>query len=182
MDTIRDGAFTLTNTNRLVRFYPGATGLKTGSTAKAKFCISATAERDGVSLIAVIMGAATRDERNAQAKKLLDYGFAGYGVYRDEKRPLAPITVRGGVKDSVALSVSPFHAVLSKEKLKGVEATVELPAVVKAPVTVGDVLGKVVYTLDGKVIGETPILAAETVDKISFFEILWRLLSAVAIS
>ena len=182
MDTIRDGAFTLTNTNRLVRFYPGATGLKTGSTAKAKFCISATAERDGVSLIAVIMGAATRDERNAQAKKLLDYGFASYGVYRDEERVLAPLAVQGGVKDTLALSVSPFHTVLSKEKLKGVTVTVELPEVVKAPVAEGDAIGRVVYTLDGKVIGESPILAAEAVDKISFFEILRRLLGAVSIS
>ena len=182
MDTIRDGAFTLTNTNRLVRFYPGATGLRTGSTAKAKFCISATAERDGVSLIAVIMGAATRDERNAQAKKLLDYGFASYGVYRDEERVLAPLAVQGGVKDTLALSVSPFHTVLSKEKLKGVTVTVELPEVVKAPVAEGDAIGRVVYTLDGKVIGESPILAAEAVDKISFFEILRRLLGAVSIS
>ena len=80
MDSIRDGAFGLTNTNRLVRFYPGITGLKTGSTSKAGFCMSATAKRDGMHLIAVVMGAPTRDIRNAAAKELLDYGFAGYSL------------------------------------------------------------------------------------------------------
>ena len=87
MDTIRDGTFGLTNTNRLVRFYRGCTGLKTGSTARAKFCISATAERDGLSLICVIMAADTRDERNNTAAKLLDYGFASYSTYRANEQP-----------------------------------------------------------------------------------------------
>lgn len=81
MDTIRDGAFGLTNTNRLIRFYDGATGLKTGSISKAKFCISATAMREDLHLIAVIMGSDTRDTRNAAAKSLLDFGFANYSVY-----------------------------------------------------------------------------------------------------
>ncbi|MBQ4091597.1 MAG: D-alanyl-D-alanine carboxypeptidase, partial [Clostridia bacterium] len=84
MDTVRGGTFGLTNTNRLVRYYRGCTGLKTGSTSKAGFCISATAERDGVSLICVIMGAETRDIRNGLATRLLDYGFANYEVYCHE--------------------------------------------------------------------------------------------------
>lgn len=90
MDSIRDGAFGLTNTNRLVRFYPGCTGLKTGSTAKAGFCVSVTAEREGLSLICVIMGAESRDIRNAAAVSLLDWGFAGYGLFtarRGRRRP-----------------------------------------------------------------------------------------------
>lgn len=182
MDTIRDGAFTLTNTNRLVRFYPGATGLKTGSTAKAKFCVSATAERDGVSLIAVIMGAETRDERNAQAKKLLDYGFASYGVYRDEARTLAPLPVDGGVKDSVSLVAVPFSVALPKEKISSVKAEVELPVRLLAPVSCGDVVGRVVYSLDGETIGESPITVSDGVEKISFFEILRRLLGAFSFS
>ena len=182
MDTIRDGAFTLTNTNRLVRFYPGATGLKTGSTAKAKFCISATAERNGVSLIAVIMGAETRDERNAQAKKLLDYGFAGYGVYRDDGRVLDPIPVDGGMKDTVSLSSHPFSVALPKEKISSVKAVVELPERLSAPLSVGDTVGRVVYTLDGEVLGEAPITVSDTVDKISFWEILRRLLGAFSCS
>ena len=83
MDTVRDGAFTLTNTNRLVRFYKGATGLKTGSTSKAGFCISATANRDGMHLIAVVMGSSTRDERNQSATALLDHGFANFAFYEN---------------------------------------------------------------------------------------------------
>lgn len=182
MDTIRDGAFTLTNTNRLVRFYPGATGLKTGSTAKAKFCISATAERNGVSLIAVIMGAETRDVRNAEAKKLLDYGFAGYGVYRDDARTLPTLPVDGGMKDTVSLSLTPFSVALPKEKLAAVEAVVELPMRLCAPLAIGDKVGRVVYTLDGETLGETPITVSERVDKISFLEILRRLLGAFSFS
>jgi len=85
MDSIRNGEFGLTNTNRLIRFYSGANGLKTGSTSKAKFCISASAKRDGMQLIAVIMGSPTRDIRNECAKKLLDYGFANYGCYSNPK-------------------------------------------------------------------------------------------------
>jgi D-alanyl-D-alanine carboxypeptidase (penicillin-binding protein 5/6) len=127
MDTVRDGAFNLTNTNRLVRFYPGATGLKTGSTAKAKFCISATAERNGVSLIAVIMGAESRDVRNAEAKKLLDYGFASFGVYRDESAPPSFLALTGGSKDTVSLSVEEKAIVLPKEQLGKVEVRYELP-------------------------------------------------------
>lgn len=182
MDTVRDGAFTLTNTNRLVRFYPGATGLKTGSTAKAKFCISATAERDGVSLIAVIMGAQTRDERNAQAKKLLDYGFASYGVYRDEARELPQIPVVGGESDYAELALTPFSITLPKEKISQVKATVELPEKLSAPLAKGEAVGRVVYSLDGEVIGETPVVVSSAVTRISFFEILRRLLEAFSFS
>ena len=178
IDTIRDGAFTLTNTNRLVRFYPGATGLKTGSTAKAKFCISATAERNGVSLIAVIMGAETRDVRNAEAKKLLDYGFAGYGVYRDEAHVFDPLPVDGGMKDTVSLTAEPFSVALPKEKIASVKSVTELPERLSAPLVKGDAVGRVVYILDGEVLGESPIIVSDGVDKISFFEILRRLLEA----
>ena len=182
MDTIRDGAFTLTNTNRLVRFYPGATGLKTGSTAKAKFCISATAERNGVSLIAVIMGADTRDIRNAEAKKLLDYGFAAYAVYRDEGRVLDPLPVSGGMKDFVTLETTPFSIALPKEKLSSVSFSLELPTRITAPVAKGDTVGRILYSLDGEIIGDAPILVSEAVDRISFFEILRRLLCAFSFS
>jgi len=182
MDTVRGGAFTLTNTNRLVRFYPGATGLKTGSTAKAKFCISATAERDGVSLIAVIMGAESRDSRNEQAKKLLDYGFAHYGVYTDADRSFAPIEVHGGTANSAKLTAESFSAVLPKEKLASVRAEIDLPPYISAPMQAGTKVGCVRYTLDGKVIGESAVKLAENVEKISFGEIFIRLLSAFTLS
>lgn len=178
MDTVRDGSFTLTNTNRLVRFYPGATGLKTGSTAKAGFCISATAERKGVSLIAVIMGAESRDVRNAEAKKLLDYGFASYGVYKDEERDLSPLAVRGGTSDRVSLSAAPFSCALPKEKLSSVEKRISLPTHVTASVASGEKLGEIAYYLDGEKIGTVDILAAESIDRITFGEILKRLFYA----
>ncbi|MBQ8907802.1 MAG: D-alanyl-D-alanine carboxypeptidase [Clostridia bacterium] len=177
MDTIRGGEFTLTNTNRLVRFYPGATGLKTGSTAKAKFCISATAERDGVSLIAVIMGAESRDVRNEEAKKLLDYGFANYGLYKQEGGAIAPIAVTGGKKNSLALSHGGFAAALPKEKLSSVRYEVILPESVAAPVKKGDAVGKISYYIDGEIIGECDILAEEAVERISFLHLLLCLLS-----
>ena len=182
MDTIRDGAFTLTNTNRLVRFYPGATGLKTGSTSKAKFCISATAERNGVALIAVIMGAESRDVRNAEAKKLLDYGFASYAVYRDEGRRIEPIPVVGGMRDLAELAATPFSIALPKEKISLVKATVELPDLLTAPKEKGEAVGRVVYTLDGEVIGDAPITLVGAVDKISFAEVLRRRLGSLSFS
>ena len=182
MDTVRDGAFTLTNTNRLVRFYPGATGLKTGSTSKAGFCISATAERDGVSLIAVIMGASTRDVRNAQAKKLLDYGFSTYGVYSDPARELHPIPVSGGTADVLSLQALPFSAVLPKGKVGAVTATVEVPERIAAPVAKGEQVGRVIYMLEGKKIGESAVLAETDVSRISFIELFRRLMAACAFS
>lgn len=182
MDTVRDGAFTLTNTNRLVRFYPGATGLKTGSTAKAKFCVSATAERGGVSLIAVIMGAESRDIRNAEAKKLLDYGFAHYGVYRDEGCVLDPLAVRGGMADTVSLSAKPFQFVLPKEKLSSVVKELSLPEAVDAPVRAGDKVGEIRYTLDGTLLGTADIVAQESADAISYLELLRRLLCAFTLT
>ena len=182
MDTVRDGAFTLTNTNRLVRFYPGATGLKTGSTAKAGFCVSATAERDGVSLIAVIMGAESRDARNAAAKKLLDYGFAAFGVYRDEGRVLDPIPVLGGMKETASLTAAPFAVTLPKEKISSVECRIELPELLTAPLDVGTPVGRIVYTLDGQTLGEAPITLSDPVERISFFEILRRLIGAFSFS
>ena len=182
MDTVRDGAFTLTNTNRLVRFYPGATGLKTGSTAKAGFCISATAERDGVSLIAVIMGAESRDARNAAAKKLLDYGFAAFGVYRDEGRVLDPIPVTGGMKATASLIAAPFSVTLPKEKLSSVTFRIELPDLLTAPLDAGTRVGRIVYFLDGQTLGEAPITLSDPVERISFFEILRRLIGAFSFS
>ncbi len=182
MDTVRDGTFTLTNTNRLVRFYPGATGLKTGSTAKAKFCISATAERNGVSLIAVIMGAESRDVRNAEAKKLLDYGFSSFGVYKDEGRILDELPVIGGSVDFVKLTVQTPSIVLPKEQVGKVVATVTLPDSLTAPLAKGDSVGKITYTVNGKAVGEAEITVAETVERITFFEILYRLLRAFAVS
>lgn len=176
MDTIRDGAFGLSNTNRLIRFYSGATGLKTGSTSKAGFCISATASRDGMHLIAVIMGSETRDIRNAAATQLLDWGFANYAVYTDEGGDAGEIKVLGGIESSVPLTREGFSVLLPKGKEKNVEAKIQLEDSVNAPVKEGDVIGKVQYVCDGEVLGEANILAGETVKKIGYGGILLKML------
>ena len=179
MDTVRNGEFGLTNTNRLVRFYSGITGLKTGSTAKAGFCISASAKRDRLSLVAVIMGSPTRDERNNAAKKLLDLGFASYALY--ESRPELPecIRVTGGTKSSCSIASDSFSAVVEKGRASEVNFTVELPGRLSAPLKNGERIGCIKYSLDGKTIGEIPICTSENVEKIGFFDVLGRMLGVL---
>lgn len=176
MDTIRDGSFGLTNTNRLVRFYPGCTGLKTGSTSKAKFCISATAERDGLSLICVIMAAQTRDERNAAAAKLLDYGFAGFSSYHCEAGE-SIVRVEGGVQPECQVRYEAFDALIPKGQSASVEKVIELSDTLTAPLLEGDEVGKVVFKLNGNEIGSLPIRVGEAVEKIEFGTLFCRMLS-----
>lgn len=178
MDTIRNGSFGLTNTNRLVRFYRGCNGLKTGSTKKAGFCVSVTAEREGMTLICVIMGAESRDIRNAEAQKLLDWGFATYGLFTAEGGTLDPVRVTFGTADNAALSYPKFTAVLPKADLSSVEHTVTLPQSVKAPLRAGETVGKITYTCKGESLGEIPITAAQTVERLSFWELWLRMVKA----
>lgn len=179
-DTIRDGAFGLTNTNRLVRFYRGCTGLKTGSTARAKFCMSATAERDGASLIAVIMGAPTRDARNNAAASLLDYGFANYTTVKRAGEMLE-MPVLGGVAETVGVSYPDFLKTLKKGADARVEKKIEMENALTAPIQAGDTVGRVLYTLDGETIGEVPITATSDVARIGFGTLFARLLRAFAL-
>jgi len=179
MDTVRDGAFGLTNTNRLVRFYKDATGLKTGSTAKAKFCISATAKRDGMHLICVIMGAETRDSRNAIATKLLDYGFANYALFAAKGESLPEMKVLGGVENTCAISFGDFAGTVKKGEESRVERTLTVKESIAAPVKKGTVVGEVVYTLDGNELGRVDIVTNETVDKISYFGLLLRIIAGI---
>lgn len=175
MDTIRDGAFGLTNTNRLIRFYNGATGLKTGSTAKAKFCISATAKRDGMHLCAVIMGSPTRDIRNESAKTLLDWGFANYFIYSDPGAEAGRVPVVGGVESDVSLTYGSCELLLPMSKRGTVEVTLDIPAELTAPVKTGECVGKVVYSSGGETVAEGDVVAASDVPKISYGEILRRI-------
>lgn len=175
-DTIRDGAFGLSNTNRLIRFYEGANGLKTGSTSKAGFCISATAKRNGMQLIAVVMGSPTRDSRNETAKSLLDYGFSNYRYYCDEQKNIGEIYVQGGVKDSCPLVCEGFEGVLGKDAYaKGITTETVIPEKIKAPVKAGSTVGYVTYLSGSEVIGKAEIKTAESIEKLSFFDILSRL-------
>ncbi len=172
MDTIRNGEFGLTNTNRLVRFYNGCTGLKTGSTEKAGFCVSATAERDGMSLICVIMGAETRDIRNANATALLDWGFANYALYKAPAEEMPPVYVIGGNVSTCHTISSDFLCVLPKSELAAMERVVELPEKINAPVSRGDTVGHVVFKVGDRIVGEGSIVSLDNISKMNFFEIL----------
>lgn len=178
MDTIRDGAFGLTNTNRLVRFYSGCNGLKTGSTAKAGFCVSATAQRDGMTLICVVMGAENRDTRNQIATQLFDWGFSNFGLFSMEQGELTGVPVKGGTVNSVTAQHSGFYCVLPKEKISQIktEAVME-QEFFSAPLHMGDKLGKVVFSIDGEQIGSVSILSAQNVSKISFWGVLCRIIA-----
>ena len=177
MDSIRNGEFGLTNTNRLVRFYQGCTGLKTGSTAKAGFCVSVTAKRESLSLICVVMGAESRDARNAIATQLLDWGFATYALYQADAEMLSSVKAIGGAQSTCKVGYASFCCVLPKSEIGSVETKISLPESVTAPVTEGDEVGSVELLLHGKPIGTVPITASETVKRIGYFEILWRMLS-----
>ncbi len=170
MDSVRDGEFVLTNTNRLVRFYRGITGLKTGSTSKAGFCISATAKRNDLHLIAVIMGADSSDNRNVSVAKLLDFGFANYGAYVDNSIMPEAIRIYGGKSDFASTYCNDFTALINKESASNITSEIQMNEYVTAPVKKGDIVGKIIYKLNDDVIGENPIYCAENIDKISFFE------------
>lgn len=171
-DTIRDGAFTLSNTNRLIRFYTGANGLKTGSTSKAKFCISATAKRDDMQLICVIMGSPTRDIRNDEAKRLLDFGFANYGVYTYQPEQIEPKKVLGGKGELVNISSEKFTLVVDKADISKIKSTTEISDHYPAPLKIGDKLGEVTFWLDDKQIGSVDLLAQNNVDKINYIDVM----------
>ena len=168
MDSIRNGSFGLTNTNRLIRFYKGATGLKTGSTDKAGFCISATAERGDMSLICVVMGAKTRDIRNSIATKLLDYGFNNYRIFKADAEKLENIPILRGEKASFTAEFPAVKIVVPKETGK-IRAGINVIENIKAPIKKGDIVGLVSYT-DGKSeICQVDIIAVENVKKSSFW-------------
>jgi D-alanyl-D-alanine carboxypeptidase (penicillin-binding protein 5/6) len=176
MDTVRNGAFGLTNTNRLVRFYRGATGLKTGSTSKAKFCISATAKRDGMHLIAVIMGAETRDVRNAEAAKLLDWGFANYSLYTYEACEQGEIKLLGSKISSIACKSDGMAILVPKGKASKVTVEAELPESISAPIAEGDTVGKLIFKLDGDTVGELNVTSSESATRITFGELFFIML------
>lgn len=175
-DTIRNGEFTLTNTNRLVRYYDGCNGLKTGSTDKAGYCISATAKRGDMQLIAVIMGAESRDIRNAAARSLLDYGFSNYGIYTNKEQFVENIKIINGTKGETQAFSSEFSAVIPKGMLKKVEMTFEIPETVAAPLKSGDVVGRIVYKIGDEQIGTSDIFIKEDIDKITVLDIFKNLI------
>ena len=176
--------FGLTNTNKLIRQYEYATGLKTGSTGKAKFCVSATAEKNGVSLIAVIMGAEDSKARFKDAVTLLNYGFGKCQMYTDENMPsLDPISVTGGIQESISLEYEKKFTYLNTTgaNLNAVTSRLQIPDKVNAPVKKGDTVGQRIYYLDEKEIGSVNLLAEETVKKAGFFDYLRKALYWIAL-
>ena len=178
MDSIRDGAFGLTNTNRLIRFYQGATGLKTGSTDGALYCMSATAERDGMELIAVVMKSPTTAQSFEDAKALLDYGFASFSlidVYPDG--PLAPVDVLLGEADQVQPVLErPCRLLVRRGEEGQVTTRLELAGDVEAPVDEGQTLGRLEVYVGEELRDTVPILAAQGVDRLTLPGIFSRML------
>ena len=179
MDTIRGGTFQLANTNKLIRFYDGATGLKTGYTASAGYCISATAERDGMELIAVIMKAPDKDTRSSDAKALLSYGFAAYTLApAAPEEPLPPVPVAMGTQDAVqpVLGTPEATVLLEKAAASGLTREVRLEPSVAAPVTAGQVLGELTLKSGGDTVLTVPLTAGEDVARRSWGQIFTALL------
>ena len=179
MDTLRSGTFGLSNTNKLIRFYDGATGLKTGFTQEAGYCISATAERDGMELIAVIMKGNTSDSRNADAKTLLNYGFSTYAlvdIQPEEPLPVLPVVLGTADTVSAVLPEEGRTLLLEKSQTGGLTQTVELPESVAAPVCAGDRLGTLTVSREGTVALAIPIVAGETVERLTWGETVTRML------
>ena len=179
MDTLRDGASSLVNTNKLVRFYDGTTGLKTGSTNAAGYSISATAERDGMELIAVVMKGPDRDTRNNDAKALLNYGFSSYAlVTAAPEQPLMPVPVDMGTADTVqpVLASEGNTVLVEKEKAGMLERKVTLEPRVTAPVAAGQPLGELTVLDGDTVLLTVPITAGEDVMRRSWGQVFTQLL------
>lgn len=171
MDSIRDGAFGLSNTNKLVRFYSGTTGLKTGSTSNAGFCISATAKRDDMHLIAVIMGSESSAVRNEQAKKLLDHGFANYAVVHIPRQSgFEPVPVEGGQAEYLTpyMEQEQLTLLVGKAEKNNIECRVSLAERVTAPVEAGQTLGKLEYYCDDKLLYTVTLVAEHGVERVNF--------------
>ncbi len=176
MDTVRGGAFGLSNTNKMVRFYPGTTGLKTGFTSQAGYCLSASAVRDEMELIAVVMGCETSKARFAATKQLLDYGFANYALVSPQWGPNA-VAVKLGTKETVSAVPASQDAVLIEKAQQGqVHQETELLESVEAPVSRGQRLGTLWIRVGEQVLKEIPLVAEESVEKLTFSQIFGRVL------
>ena len=183
MDTVRNGTFGLSNTNKLVRFYQGATGLKTGFTSGAGYCLSATAQRDGMELIAVVMGADTSANRNAACKQLLDYGFANYAVIQPELTEPEPVAVKLGRQNTVEAVLGSREGMLVDKGQKGnVTMELSMDGPVTAPVSRGQRLGTLTVKTGEQVLQEVPLVAAEAVERMSFGDLFGMVLRRTAMS
>lgn len=175
MDTLRDGKSELVNTNKLIRNYKGATGLKTGSTSIALYNLSASATRANLSLIAVIMKAPSSAIRFSEAQKLLDYGFNNYQYKKlaNAGDIVKSIGVDKGVESTVnGILESDSGILIKKGQDKDIEQTINIPEIISAPITQGQTIGNITYTLNGNVVGEVNIVAEKSISKISAFNMI----------
>ena len=183
MDTVRDGAFGLANTNKLVRFYQGCTGLKTGFTSAAGYCLSASAQRNGMELVAVVLGAESSQERFAACKQMLDYGFANFALVQPKAEKTQTVAVKLGVSDRVAvLPAESVQLLVEKNQLNTVEVRTELEETVTAPVSQGQRLGTLTVLVDGQILTQVPMLAQESVAKLTWWQIFRNVLRHMAMA
>ena len=183
MDTIRNGTFGLSNTNKLVRFYQGATGLKTGFTSGAGYCLSATAMRDDMELIAVVMGADTSQNRNAACKQLLDYGFANYALIAPELTETPDVPVKLGKSSGVGVRLGDSGALLvDKGQKSSVTTDIQLEQQVSAPVSQGQRLGTMRVKVGEQILSEIPLVAAEAVERMTWGDLFIKVLKRAAMA
>lgn len=177
MDTIRGGSFGLSNTNKLIRFYQGATGLKTGFTSSAGYCLSATAQRDGMELIAVVMGADSSAQRNAACKQLLDYGFANFARFDPTLDQPAQVPVLLGAAPAVETVLSQTGGLLvDKGQKAGITTQIELLDQIEAPVSQGQRLGTMQLHCQGQILAQIPLVAKNAVPRLDYGDILTLIL------
>ncbi len=183
MDTVRNGAFGLSNTNKLIRFYPGATGLKTGFTASAGYCLSATAQRDGLGLIAVVMGSKTSQERFAGCKAMLDYGFANFASIKPELPSENSIPVKLGTQKSVnAVPAEDVQLLIDKGQKDQVNIQVALEESLSAPISKGQKVGMLTVRVGDQVLSQVPMVARDAVPRLTWWELFVKILQQLAMA
>ena len=184
MDTVRNGAFGLSNTNKLIRFYNGATGLKTGYTSGAGYCLSATAEREGMELVAVILKGETSAQRFEDAKALLSYGFSTYTLKKvTPETPFAPIPVELGVQETCQPVLGEGATLLLEKARAGkLEQKVEIISRLTAPVAAGELLGTMTVTAGEEVVASIPIVAGEEIGRLTFGQVLRKVLKTALLA
>ena len=183
MDTVRGGAFGLANTNKMVRFYSGCTGLKTGFTSGAGYCLSASAQRDGMELIAVVMGAATSQDRFAACKSMLDYGFANFALFTPALQENATVAVELGKQSRITVKPAEEAALLvDKGQLSSVCTEMTLEEKVTAPVMQGQQLGTLTVKAGDKILAQVALVAEQPVERMNWGDIFMMLLRRVAMA
>ena len=183
MDTVRQGAFGLSNTNKLIRFYPGATGLKTGFTSGAGYCLSASAQRDGMELVAVVMGADSSKTRFNACKQLLDYGFANFALVQPDICDTPAVPVELGTAKTVSPQLGEDGTLLVEKSLRStVTAQVELEETVEAPVSRGQRLGTLTYRSGEQILRQIPLVAEQEVPRLSWKQMFGKVFRRIAMA